>query len=160
VVPQISVSPESVMLGEVAQGQQATKKFIVSGKKPFKITSFECEDKDSFQFKTDSDSKPRHIVELTFNAKKSPGTVKEAVHVVTDLGQKLQAELTAYATIVPAAVPATATSAPPAAAPVTAATKPAPIAVPGDGTPAATGGTATTAAKPIGTTPASVARQE
>jgi hypothetical protein len=164
VVAQISVSPESVMLGEVAQGQQATKKFIVSGKKPFKITSFECEDKDSFQFKTDSDSKPRHIVELTFSAKKSPGTVKEAVHIGTDLGQKLQAELTAYATIVPAAVPATATSAPPAAAPAaapaTVATKPAPIAVPGDGTPAATGGTASTAAKPIDTTPASVARQE
>lgn len=157
IVPQISVSPESVMLGEVAQGQHASKKFIVSGKKPFKITSFQCADEDCFQFKTDSDAKPRHIVELTFNAKKSPGAVKEAVHIGTDLGEKLQAQLTAYATVVPgAAAPATA-----ATAPVTTTTaKVPPVAVPGDGTPAANGGTASTAAKPVDSTPSSVARQE
>jgi hypothetical protein len=83
--------------------------------------------------------------------------VKEAVHIGTDLGEKLQAQLTAYATVVPGAAP-----------PATAATTPAttttakvpPVAVPGDGTPAANGGTASTAAKPVDTTPASVARQE
>jgi hypothetical protein len=154
IVPQISVSPESVMLGDVAQGQQTSKKFIVSGKKPFKITSFQCADEDCFQFKTDSEAKPRHIVELTFNAKKSPGSVKEAVHIGTDLGEKLQAQLTAYATVIPGAAPPATAATTPAAKP------PAPVAVPGDGTPAANGGTASTAAKPITNTPASVARQE
>jgi hypothetical protein len=108
IVPQISVSPESLLLGEVAQGQQISKKIIVVGKKPFKIVSFQCNDEDSFQFKTDNQSKDRHIVDVTFNPKKNAGSVKEAIHIATDLGDKLQANLTAYATIVPGAPPATA----------------------------------------------------
>ena len=100
----------------MAQGQQVSKKIIVVGKKPFKIVSFQCNDEDCFQFKTDDQSKDRHIVEVTFNAKKNAGDVKEAIHIATDLGEKLQANLTAYATIVPgppatAAVPPAATSA-------------------------------------------------
>lgn len=108
IVPQISVSPESLLLGEVAQGQQISKKIIVVGKKPFKIVSFQCNDEDSFQFKTDNQSKERHIVDITFNPKKNAGSVKEAIHISTDLGDKLQANLTAYATVVPGATPATA----------------------------------------------------
>jgi hypothetical protein len=141
-VPQISVSPESLLLGEVNQGQQVSKKIIVTGKKPFKIVSFQCDDEDCFQFKTDDQSKDRHIVDITFNAKKNAGSVKEAIHIATDLGEKLQANLTAYATIVPGApgttiAPAT-TSASTAAAPA---------------------GTAGAASK-TGNTPGSVARQE
>ena len=79
IVPQISVSPESLLLGDVAQGQQVSKKIIVHGKKPFKIVSIQCDDEDCFQFKTDNESKDRHIVEITFNAKKNAGNVKEAI---------------------------------------------------------------------------------
>src|SRR4051812_13303004 len=110
VVPQISVSPESLLLGDVTQGQQVSKKIIVVGKKPFKIVSFQCNDEDCFQFKTDDQSKERHIVDITFNAKKNAGNIKEAIHIATDLGDKLQANMTAYATIIPAT---------PAAAPTT-----------------------------------------
>src|SRR5436190_1909595 len=81
IVPQISVSPESLLLGEVNQGQQLSKKIIVTGKKPFKIVSFQCNDEDSFQFKTDNQSKQRHIVDITFNPKKNAGVVKEAIHI-------------------------------------------------------------------------------
>ena len=91
----------------MTQGQQISKKIIVRGKKPFKIVSFQCNDEDCFQFKTDDQSKDRHIVDITFNAKKNAGNVKEAIHIATDLGDKLQANLTAYATIVPG-TPATA----------------------------------------------------
>jgi hypothetical protein len=112
IVPQISVSPESLMLGDVTQGQQISKKIIVVGKKPFKILSFQCDDEDAFQFKSDDQSKLRHIVDVTFNAKKNAGNVKEAIHIATDLGDKLQASLTAYATIVPGAAPATAATGP------------------------------------------------
>jgi len=112
IVPQISVSPESLLLGEVAQGQQISKKIIVVGKKPFKIVSFQCNDEDSFQFKTDNQSKERHIVDITFNPKKKAGSVKEAIHIATDLGGKLQANLTAYATVIPGTAPATAAIAP------------------------------------------------
>src|SRR6476659_4234956 len=101
IVPQISVSPESLLMGDVTQGQQISKKIIVRGKKPFKIVAFQCADEDSFQFKTDNESKDRHIVDITFNAKKNAGNVKETIHTATDLGDKLQANLTAFATIVP-----------------------------------------------------------
>jgi hypothetical protein len=143
IVPQISVSPESLLLGEVNQGQQVSKKIIVTGKKPFKIVSFQCDDEDCFQFKTDDQSKVRHIVDITFNAKKNAGSVKEAIHIATDLGDKLQANLTAYATIVPGA---------PATAAIT----------PADTNASSTAGAAGTAgdASTKGNTPGSVARQE
>lgn len=146
IVPQISVTPESVLLGEVARGQQISQKIIISGKKPFKILSFQCNDEDCFQFKTDDQSKTRHIVEIAFNAKKDAGNVKEAIHVATDLGDKFQAGLIAYATILPGVQTTTAK-------------------VSADATPAVTtdaagnAGAASTAV-PAGTTPGNVARQE
>jgi hypothetical protein len=145
ILPQISVSPESLLLGEVAQGQQVSKKIIVQGRKPFKIVSLQCDDEDSFQFKTDDQSKVRHIVEITFNAKKNVGNVKEAIHVATDLGEKLQANLTAYATVVPG-TPATAAIAPAATTPTS--------------TNAAGNAAADSTAERKGNTPGSVARQE
>ena len=102
IVPQISVSPESLLLGDVTQGQQVSKKIIVRGKKPFKIVSVQCDDEDCFQFKTDDQSSERHVVEVIFDAKKDAGDVKEPIRIATDLGDKFQATLTAYATIVPA----------------------------------------------------------
>ncbi len=147
IVPQISVSPESLPLGDVAQGQQVSRKIIVVGKKPFKIVSFQCNDEESFQFKTDSESKVRHIVDVTFNAKKNPGNVKEAIHIATDLGDKLQANLTAFATIVPGA-PATAATTP----------IPAPAATKASNTAGAAGNAGDASTK--GNTPGSVARQE
>jgi hypothetical protein len=100
-----------VLLGEVAQGQQVSKKIIVRGRKPFRILSIQCADEDCFQFKTDDQSSDRHIVEIIFNAKKDAGKVKEAIQIATDLGDKFHAGVTAYATIVPAAPAAPATAA-------------------------------------------------
>ncbi len=123
IVPQISVSPEPVVLGDVAHGEHISKKVIIRGKKPFKIVSFNCSDQDSFQFKTDDQSSDRHIVEIVFDAKKDIGKVKETVHVTTDLGTTYEVTLTAYATVVaPKDQPAplkndTTTTTPPAASP-------------------------------------------
>ncbi len=100
VVSQISVSPESVLMGDVAKGGQASKKVIVRGKKPFRILTVESE-KNSFQFKTDDQSSDRHIVEIIFDANRDPGSVKESIHIATDLGAGFQVMLTAYATVVP-----------------------------------------------------------
>jgi Protein of unknown function (DUF1573) len=102
VVPQISVAPESLMLGEVARGEQVSKKILVRGKQPFKILNMKC-DADCFDFKTDAESNERHVVEVVFNAKQDPGKIKETIHIVTDMGAGLQTSLTAYATVVPAA---------------------------------------------------------
>jgi hypothetical protein len=108
IVPEISVAPESVLLGDVARGQQVSKKVIVRGKKPFRIVSVEC-DEDSFQFKTDDQVSERHIVEIVFDAKSDVGNVKQTIHIATDLGDKYQTTLTIYATVVPSQSEATAT---------------------------------------------------
>ena len=47
IVPQISVAPESLMLGSVAHGQQVSKKVLVRGKTPFKIVSIQCDDEQA-----------------------------------------------------------------------------------------------------------------
>ncbi len=106
IVPQVSVSQESLLLGDVAQGQQVSKMIIVRGKKPFKIVSIQCDDDKCFQFKTDDKSSNRHIVQVTFSAKKAAGPVKEAINIATDLGNNFRTGLTAYATVLPSA-PAT-----------------------------------------------------
>jgi len=150
VVPQISVAPESLLLGEVVHGQQVSKKIIVRGKKPFRIVGIQCDNDDCFQFKTDDQSSDRHIVEITFNAKKDAGSLKEAIRIATDLGEKYRAGLTAYATIVPASSTATAKDSA-AIGPLERSTaKPAGAA----GTTAGAGSEA-----PAGTAPGSVARQ-
>lgn len=109
VVPEISVAPEPLMLGEVARGQQVTKKVVVRGKQPFRIVSVEC-DEGCFQFKTDEADSERHVVEVVFDAQRDPGKVKETIHIATSLGEAYDTTLTAYATVVP--VPATGTGQP------------------------------------------------
>ncbi|MEM8945019.1 MAG: DUF1573 domain-containing protein [Planctomycetota bacterium] len=92
VVPEISVTPEALVLGEVAAGKSVTKKLIVRGKKPFKILDVDCGD-DCFTFKTDNESKPLHFVELTFNPGPQSGSVKVPVRITTDRGPNRGATL-------------------------------------------------------------------
>jgi hypothetical protein len=100
VIPEISVSPEPLMFGEVVRGERVPKKILVRGKKPFKIVSMTCDD-SCFEFKTDDTSSERHIVEVVFAAQCDPGKVKETIHIATDLGTSYRATLTAYATVKP-----------------------------------------------------------
>jgi hypothetical protein len=100
IIPQISVAPESVLLGDVTLGKQVSKKFIVRGKKPFRILSVECAE-DSFQFKVDDRASERHVVEIVFDAKKDVGNVKQTIHIETDLGEEFRTSLTAYANVLP-----------------------------------------------------------
>jgi hypothetical protein len=116
VVPEISVAPEPLMLGEVAHGGQVSKRLLVRGKKPFRIMSVNSDAEDCFHFKTDNQPSERHIVEVTFDARKQAGPLKQTINITTDLGEKYSATLNAYATIVPAALEPAATSEPSATA--------------------------------------------
>lgn len=99
VVPEISVAPESLVFGDVAPGDQVPKRIIVRGKKPFRIVAMNS-DNDFFQFKTDDKASDRHVVEVVFVPKGDAGKVKETIHIATDLGDKYEATLTAYATVI------------------------------------------------------------
>jgi hypothetical protein len=101
VTPAIFAAPDPLRLGDVIHGEKVTKKLMVRGKKPFKILSIQCADEEAFQFTTDDQSSARHIVDVVFNAKRDLGSIKESIHIATDLGQNYTASLTAYATIVP-----------------------------------------------------------
>jgi hypothetical protein len=83
VLPEISVTPESLVLGDVVAGEPITRKIVVRGKKPFRILDVNCGD-DCFQFKTDEESKELHLVELTYVPQEEPGVVKVPVQITTD----------------------------------------------------------------------------
>jgi hypothetical protein len=100
VVPEISASPEALRFGDVATGATMPKKVLVRGKKPFKITKIESAS-GQFEFKTDEESKPTHVVEVVFAGSEQPGPVKETIHITTDLGETFDATVTAYATVLP-----------------------------------------------------------
>lgn len=102
VVPEISASPEALRFGDVASGASLPMKVVVRGKKPFKITAIESAS-GQFEFKTDEESKPTHLVEVVFAGSDQPGPVKETIHISTDLGETFDATVTAYATVLPQA---------------------------------------------------------
>ncbi|QEG34871.1 DUF1573 domain-containing protein [Bythopirellula goksoeyrii] len=83
VVPEISVTPETLVLGSVNAGEPVTKKVVVRGKKPFKILDVNCGD-NCFSFNTDEDSKELHLVEITYLPGDQPGPVKVPVTITTD----------------------------------------------------------------------------
>ncbi|MEX2317676.1 MAG: DUF1573 domain-containing protein [Pirellulales bacterium] len=99
VVPQISVAPESLLLGNVPRGEEVSKKVVVRGKTPFRILAVKC-DEEGFQFKTDEESKEMHIIEIVFAPKRDAGQVKQTIHITTDMGESYRPTLTAYATVV------------------------------------------------------------
>jgi len=111
IVPGITVAPQPLLLGGVNQGQQISKKVLVSGKQPFRILGVNSDAEECFQFKTDGESSKRHILEVTFDAKNQSGPVKHTISITTDLGETYDATVNAFATIIPSAArPTTAES--------------------------------------------------
>ena len=102
VVPEISVTPPALVLGDVASDQAITKKVFVRGKKPFKITDVNCSD-NCFTFKTDNESKTIHFVEITFHPEHAQGAVKVPVRITTDRGNNRGATLVVSANVKQAA---------------------------------------------------------
>jgi len=96
----ITVSPQQMVLGEVPSGKTVSKKLIVRGRQPFKITSVDCDD-DCFTFKTDDESKKLHLVTVKFLSLKKLGKVEHDIRIHTDLGETV-VTLSAFATVVAA----------------------------------------------------------
>lgn len=83
VVPEISVTPETLVLGDVQAGEPVTRKVVVRGKNPFKILNVDCGD-NCFSFNTDEESKTLHLVEITYTPGDQAGAVKVPVTITTD----------------------------------------------------------------------------
>lgn len=87
VVPELTVSPASLMLGTVQPGQKVTKQIVVKGAKPFKIVDIHCADK-AFRFQPSDEAKSLHLVPVVFQAPEKPGKVTCKIEIITDLGDQ------------------------------------------------------------------------
>lgn len=104
VTPEISVTPETLVLGNVKAGEPITKKVVVRGKKPFKILDVNCGD-NCFSFNTDQESKELHLVEITYRPGDQPGPVKVPVTITTDRPNRTAALTVSAEVIAPAIAP-------------------------------------------------------
>lgn len=106
VLPEISVAPANLVFGETPVGKTVSKRIIIRGKKPFKVTKISS-DAAGFAFKTSDKANDRHIVEVTFTPGAGAGSIKAPILVETDLGISYTASCMAYATPVepPASAP-------------------------------------------------------
>jgi hypothetical protein len=99
VLSSVTVSPTSLFMGVVEPGQKVTKQLVIKGSRPFRILSITCDDQ-SFEFDTSDidNSKPLHLVPVTFMAGADAGKVTKTIRIVTDLGDA-KPELAAYAVV-------------------------------------------------------------
>ena len=86
VVPPVTVSPATLFLGVVEPGAKVTKRLVVRGGEPFRITAVTSEG-GHFQFQPQRDDEPRpmHVIPVTFLAGEEPGEVRETIRIQTDL---------------------------------------------------------------------------
>jgi hypothetical protein len=114
--PEFSVTPEKLVLGELEAGKQLTKRIVVRGVEPFKIVNVTCGEEQCFDFKTDSDSRTMHFVEVTFRAGENPGKLQTPIRIETDRGENRGATCIASATVIAPKTPPAVEPAPAAAA--------------------------------------------
>ncbi len=86
VIPEISVTPANLALGDIEANEPVTRKVVVRGKKPFRIVKVSCSD-ERFAFSTDDESKVLHFLEFTYHPGSVAGGVKVPVRIATDRGK-------------------------------------------------------------------------
>ena len=104
--PEFSVTPAQLVLGELAPGAKVTRKLVVRGKEPFKITDVTCGEEDCFDFQTDAESRAVHFVDVTFRAGEAAAKLQTSIQIHTDRGENRGATCIASATVVEGKAPA------------------------------------------------------
>jgi len=85
VVPAITVSPGSLLLGVLQPGQSVTKQLIVKGKQPFKIMGVKCPD-ERLEFKVPESEKNLQVIPITFTAGEAAEKLTTSIEIETTLG--------------------------------------------------------------------------
>ncbi|MEQ8848536.1 DUF1573 domain-containing protein [Botrimarina sp.] len=98
--PELTVSPDTLVFGDVEPGQTVTKRLLVRGKRPFTITGVRCE-KPGFEFDAPETADTKQLVTVKFTAEGDARRIKAPITVTTDLGETFTAECTAYAAVAP-----------------------------------------------------------
>ena len=96
---EVTVSPENLIFTDVSKGETVTKRLVVKGKKPFRVTNVICGD-ECFEFETDDQAAKHHVVTVRFTADRDPGRLRKPITISTDLGENYRAVCQAYANVV------------------------------------------------------------
>jgi hypothetical protein len=94
----LSVSPGTVVLGQLKAGGEAERRVIVRGVKPFKITAVEGGDAELVVKDTTSDSRPVHVLTVKLKPSKA-GEFNRTLKVITDLADDKEIEFQAKAQV-------------------------------------------------------------
>ena len=99
VQPRIALSPDWLFMGAVEPGQKVTKRLVLCGKEPFRVTEATC-DRPGFTIATQDGASDKriHWVAVTFEAGKAEGKTSGTIHVDTTIGAAPPA--TVHATVV------------------------------------------------------------
>ena len=99
VVRDVTVSPATLFLGVVRPGEKVTKKIVVRGTRPFRVTSVTA-DCECFQASTSADGspKPLHLIPVTFTPGDEKGALVRTIRIKTDMDDTT-VELSAYVVV-------------------------------------------------------------
>jgi len=95
----LSISPMTVVLGEVKAGKQVERRLIVRGSTPFRITGIKGTDKLLSVREAEADSKTVHVLTVTLRPNK-PGEMSRSLRILTDLPNESDIEFNAKAKVV------------------------------------------------------------
>jgi hypothetical protein len=95
----LSISPMTVVLGEVKAGKQAERRLIVRGATPFRITGIKGTDKLLSVREAEAESKAVHVLTVTLRPNK-PGEMNRSIRILTDLPNESDIEFNAKARVV------------------------------------------------------------
>lgn len=99
---ELSASPQSLSFGLVESGKAAkSQTIVVRGRRPFKITSVQCDD-EAFTFKPQDASSAVQLITVGFTAPDKPGKIAKKIRIETDLGKSFIVEVIAQAEVKPA----------------------------------------------------------
>jgi hypothetical protein len=94
----LTLSPSTVMLGQVQPGAEAQRKVIVRGVKPFRITRVEGTDDQLLVQDSTTESKPVHVLTVTLKPR-TAGEVDRKLKILTDLPEDSEVEFEAKASV-------------------------------------------------------------
>ena len=96
----LSVSPNTVSLGQVKAGTESDRKVIIRGVRPFRIIGITGTDKELQVHQTNTESKTVHVLTVTLNPME-PGDLARRITVQTDLKTGGDIEFNAQAQVIP-----------------------------------------------------------
>lgn len=97
----VTVSPSSLLLGQVKPGQVIKKTLLVRSSQPFKVTGLKPS-KDDVTATPDADeARSVHKVDVSFKAPAQGGPFNAVIEIATDLKDEPPAKLSAFANIMP-----------------------------------------------------------